>query len=78
MFIGPEARKIVKGGKEKFVENFLVQASAGYLECARHMLKTLPIDNGLLKAVAGIDPALQAHSHEVKCSKTWRCTSNTC
>ena len=54
MFIGPQAQNIVmRGRKEKFVENFLVQASAGYVQCARHMLMALPIDNGLLKAVGG-------------------------
>ena len=69
MFVGGKVSKLRKefSKDDTVVSNFLNRAlSAAYLDCAKHMQKTLPLDSEVLKSLSCIDPIVRNHSTAVK------------
>ena len=69
LFIGAGTEAVVSGVRRKYhdslVVEFLAKVSKAYADCA-HYTKKLPLNNPLLRSIAGIDPVKHGHNSTAK------------
>lgn len=70
-FTGAAADRVMKfcGKDDPSVLQFLGKMKNSYIKCAKHMQKTLPLNNKVLKSLAALDPVIATDTQGLKLLK---------
>lgn len=68
MFVGRQTQQIMRASHkdDTVVAQFKKKAATGFIQCAKHMQKRLPLNNKVLRSMSAIDPLARGHSETKK------------